>query len=118
MSVRMRTNCSLSIALRVGQLVVSERHIAHVLVLGAAIFALVLFSLSLYAWRRTRQAGLALVSAAFLLFFLERIFLFLSTIYEFRSSVELLLLLMHFIILALFFMAIVPRPRKQLDQNH
>ena len=118
MSVRMRINCFLLVALQAGQLRGSEEYIAHLLVLGSAIFALLLFALSLYAWRRSRQIALALVSLAFLLFFLERIFWFLSTIYGFRSSVELFLLLMHFIILALFFIAIVPRPRRNLGQNH
>ena len=115
MSVSMGVNCYLSVALLVSQLVPLERQITHFLLLAAAIFALILFFLSLSAWRKSRQGALVLVSVAFLLFFLERIFWMVSTIYGFRSSVELFIVLMHFVILALFFMAIVPRPRKQLE---
>ena len=38
------------------------------LMLAVGVFAVILFSLSLYAWSRRRHVGLLLVSSAFLLF--------------------------------------------------
>ena len=94
---------------------IAELEIAHVLV---AFFAFALFLLSLYAWSRRRQLGLVLVSSAFLLFCLKEVVWLLSEIYDFHSSVELITVLLDLIVLALFFVAIAHRPRKQLQPNH
>jgi hypothetical protein len=88
--------------------------------LGTGIFALVLFLLSIYAWSRRRQPALLLVSMAFLLFFFKIIVEFLPLAYDLGefASWDLLLVSIDFVILALFFAAIVIRPRrKRPEQN-
>jgi len=88
---------------------------AHVLV---AFFALILCLLSLYAWSKRRQVALALVSSAFLLFCLKEVVWLLAQIYNFQTSVvDLITVLIDLIVLALFFVAIAHRPRKQLQPN-
>jgi len=87
---------------------------AHALV---AFFAFVLFLLSLYAWSKRRQVALALVSSAFLLFCLKEIISVLSEIYNFQQSLDLISVLADFVVLALFFVAVAHRPRKQLQPN-
>lgn len=81
----------------------------EILELGRGIFALVLFSVSLYAWYRRRQPALVIVSLAFLLFFVKSALDLLPlplSVNEFtRVSID-------FVALALFFIAIVVRPRK------
>jgi len=83
-----------------------------------AFFAFALFLLSLYAWFRRRQVPLALVSSAFLLFSLKEVVSALSEIYNFQQSVDLITVVIDFVVLALFFVAISVRPRKQLQPNH
>ena len=108
----------LSLVIQVGQFEGAERETAEALGIGSGIFALFLFSLSMYAWSRRRQPALAIVSVAFLLFFFRHIVQVLAEIYEFDSVVALPLVFAEFIILALFFVAIVVRPRrKQLAQD-
>jgi hypothetical protein len=88
--------------------------------LGTGIFALLLFVLSIYAWSRRRQPALLLVSAAFLLFFFKIIVEYLPLAIDLGefASWDLLLVSIDFVILALFFAAIVIRPRrKRSEQN-
>jgi hypothetical protein len=94
--------------------------VADVFRLGTGIFALLLFFLSTYAWSRRRQPALLFVSAAFLLFFFKIIVEFLPLAYDLGefASWDLLLVSIDFVILALFFVAIVIRPRrKRPEQN-
>ena len=102
----------LSVVLQVGEFEAAQRDITDVLRIGTGIFALVLFLLSLYAWSRRRQPALVLVSTAFLLFFVKQAIQLLSEIYEF-GSIELVPVFFDFIILALFFVALVVRPRRK-----
>jgi hypothetical protein len=85
----------------------------ELLELGRGIFALILFSLSLYAWSRRRQPALVIVATAFLLFFLKTLldYVLPSTTEDFvRVGID-------FAALALFFVAIVVRPRKDLGKG-
>ena len=102
--------------LQVGQFEGTQRDIADVLRIGTGIFALTLFSLSVYAWSRRRQPALVIVSSAFLLFFLKQAIWLLSDAYDF-GPIELLLILFDFIILTLFFIAIVVRPRRKHEKS-
>ena len=81
----------------------------EILELGRGIFALILFSVSLYAWYRRRQPALVIVSLAFLLFFVKSALDLLPLSF---SVNELTRLSIDFIALALFFIATVLRPRK------
>jgi len=85
----------------------------ELLELGRGIFAFVLFTISLYAWSKRKQLGLIIVATAFLLFFAKTILDFLlpsSTFLDLiRESID-------FAALALFFVAIVVRPRKELGK--
>lgn len=103
-----------SAALQTDQMVGLGIFAAHALV---AFFAFTLFLLSLYAWSKRRQVALALVSSAFLLFCLKEIVSVLSEIYNFQQSLDLISVLIDFVVLALFFIAIAHRPRKQLQPN-
>jgi len=108
----------LSLATQVAQFEGAERETAEALGVASGTFALLLFSLSMYAWSRRRQPALAIVSIAFLLFFIRHIVQVLAETYEFDSAVALPLVFVDFIILALFFVAIVIRPkRKQPEGN-
>jgi len=111
----MAIECFSSVALQAVQLVGLEVFAAHTLV---AFFAFALFLLSLYAWSKLRQVALALVSSAFLMFCLKEVVWLLSEIYDFHSLVDLITVLIDLIVLALFFVAIGLRPRKQLQPNH
>jgi uncharacterized iron-regulated membrane protein len=101
-----------SIALQTGQPAGTEAYLAHAAV---GIFAVVLCSLSLYAWSRRRNVGLLLVSAAFLLFTLKEVIWVLSQMYNYNSSIDLIRALLDLVVLGLFFAAITLRPRKQLE---
>ena len=80
---------------------------AELLEIGRGIFALILFSLSLYAWSRRRQPAMIMVAAAFFLFFIKT---FLD--YVLPSPTENIVRVgIDFAALALFFVAIVVRPR-------
>jgi heme A synthase len=102
---------------QIGQLEGGQREAAEVLRAGAGIFALILFTLSLYAWSRRRQPALLIVSLAFLLFFITHVVQIAADVYEFNASMNLVLVLMDFIILALFFVAIVVRPRRKEQES-
>jgi hypothetical protein len=79
----------------------------EILEIGRGIFAFALFSLSVFAWSKRRQPALIMVATAFFLFFAKTFFDFFlpTTILDFaRVTID-------FAALALFFVAIVVRPR-------
>ena len=94
-----------------GRAKVQVEYLAHAAV---GLFAIVLFSLSLYAWSRRRHIGLLLVSSAFLLFALKEGLWFLLRV-DSDISVDLVRTLLDLVVLGLFFGAITIRPRKQLE---
>ncbi|MDG6908175.1 MAG: hypothetical protein JRN20_20595 [Nitrososphaerota archaeon] len=79
--------------------------------IGSGLFTLVLFFLTLYSWtRRGRQPTLLIVSFAFLAFFVKQI-LELAPLTP--GGVELISSILDFVTLALFFVALVLRPRRK-----
>ncbi|HZD12684.1 MAG TPA: hypothetical protein VE177_04105 [Candidatus Binatus sp.] len=79
----------------------------ELLEIGRGVFALVLSSLTLYAWSKRRQLALILVAAAFFLFFTKTLFDFLLP----AVILDIVRVTIDFAALALFFVAIVVRPR-------
>ena len=79
----------------------------ELLELGRGVFALVLFAVSVYAWWKRRQPALIIVAVAFFLFFAKTLFdFFLPT-----TVLDIVRVTIDFAALALFFVAIVVRPR-------
>ena len=87
---------------------------SEILELARGVFALVLFTISLYAWSKRKQPALLIVAAAFLPFFAKTI---LDVFYPKSALLDLARPLFDFIALALFFVAIVIRPRKDLGKG-
>jgi hypothetical protein len=87
---------------------------AEILELGRGVFALVLFAISVYAWSRRRQPALLIVAAAFLPFFAKTV---LDILYPTSALIDIIRPLFDFVALALFFVAIVFRPRKDLGKG-
>src|SRR6266849_10176951 len=83
----------------------------EILELGRGVFALVLFTISLYAWRKRKQPALLIVATAFLPFFAKTI---LDVLYPTSTIIDLIRPLFDFIALALFFVAFVIRPKNDL----
>jgi len=81
--------------------------------IGRGIFALILFSLSLYAWSKRRQPALIMVAAAFLLFFMKTLLDYVLP----STTEDIVRVGIDFVALALFFVAIVVRPRKDLGKG-
>lgn len=85
--------------------------IAELLKLGSGLFALILLFISLLAYYRSRQRRLLFVSGAFGLYFVkiitEHLDLFLPNLET--SFLDLLLAFINFIILLLFFLAIIKK---------
>lgn len=79
-----------------------------ILGVGAAIFALILLSLSIFAWSKRRQTSLILVSLVFVLFFFK---IFLEIFPSEGNNSQLFSVMLDFLILTLLFLAIVVRPR-------
>lgn len=96
--------------LQVSQLVQPQEEAGDVLSFADGVFALILFFLSIYAWKLRRQPRLIIVASAFLLYFLKEVIELFGEVYGFDPG-RLPLTLMNFAILALFFMAIVVHPR-------
>jgi hypothetical protein len=91
----------------------SPTDLTDLLEIGRGIFALILFSLSLYAWSRRRQPALIMVATAFLLFFMKTLL-----DYVLPSPTEGIVRVgIDFAALALFFVAIVVRPRRDLGKG-
>jgi hypothetical protein len=79
----------------------------ELLEIGRGIFAFALFAVSAFAWSRRRQPALIMVTTAFFLFFAKTLFdFFLPTVILDFTRVTI-----DFVALALFFVAIVVRPR-------
>ncbi len=74
--------------------------------IGRGIFSLVLFAVSLYAWSKRRQPSLAMVAAAFFLFFLKTLIDYVLP----SPTDDFVRVGLDFVALALFFVAIVVRP--------
>jgi hypothetical protein len=87
---------------------------AELLEIGRGIFGLALFTISLYAWSKRKQPALLIVATAFLLFFAKTI---LDVLYPTSTLIDLIRPLFDFVALALFFVAIVIRPRKNLGKE-
>ncbi|MGI0092451.1 MAG: hypothetical protein ACREBS_12160 [Nitrososphaerales archaeon] len=80
---------------------------------AAGIFSLILFVVSLYAWsRRGRQISLLIVAVAFLTFFSKQLIEILP-IDELHD--ELFSPIMDFVVLGLFFVALVVRPQRRIE---
>jgi hypothetical protein len=94
-----------------------ELDIAELLKLGSGLFALILLFISLLAYYRNRQRRLLFVSGAFGLYFVkvitEHIDLFLPNLET--SFMDLLLAFIDFLILLLFFLAIIKSDRKDVE---
>jgi len=92
---------------------VSPTDPTDLLEIGRGIFALILFSLSLYAWSRRRQPALIMVAAAFLLFFMKTLLDYVLP----STTEDIVRVGIDFVALALFFVAIVVRPRRDLGKG-
>jgi hypothetical protein len=91
-----------------------KQNIADIFIFGSGIFAAILFSLSLLAYRNLMTKRLLLVSAAFGIFAINAIVskLDLFTPLHIESSVlELVLAILNFVALGFFFLAIVTRTK-------
>jgi hypothetical protein len=93
-----------------------EGSIEYVLDIATAIFSLVLFAVTLFAWtRRSRQPTLLMVSLGFLVFFVKQVVEALPLI---ALHGELFGSVMDFLTLIIFFVALVVRPsRRVLSTN-
>jgi uncharacterized membrane protein YcfT len=87
---------------------------AELLEIGRGVFGLALFMISLYAWSKRKQPALLIVATAFLLFFAKTV---LDVLYPTSQLIDLIRPLFDFVALALFFVAIVIRPRKNLGKE-
>lgn len=87
-----------------------EQDFQDVLSIGAGVFALILFSLSLYSWLRRKRFSLLVVAIAFLLFFLKSVIQFIP---EQSSLSNLIYSLIDFVFLAMFFLALVLKSDKE-----
>jgi hypothetical protein len=98
----------------------SLAYLAAGLQIGTAIFAVLLLSLSLYAWGRRRQPALIVVSAAFLLFFIKIVIEIFPSLDQMTGQfpLDLLLVFIDFAILGLFFAALVLKPKRKLEARH
>src|SRR5439155_24457629 len=82
--------------------------------IAQAVFALVLIAVSLYAWYMRRQTSMVIVALAILMFFVK------TRIREFFPQLpgeDFLTDSLDFVALALFFFAIVVRPRKDISKG-
>jgi len=90
---------------------IEQLDIAELLKLGSGLFALILLAISLLAYYRNRQRRLLFVSGAFALYFIqiitEHLDIFLPNLEN--SFLDLLLAFIDFIILLLFFLAIIKK---------
>lgn len=85
----------------------------ELLEVGRGIFALALFVLSMYAWSIRRQPSLIMVALAFFLFFTKTLLDFVLP----PVTEDIVRVGIDFAALALFFIAIVVRPRHDLDKG-
>ena len=85
----------------------------ELLEIGRGIFALALFALSIYAWSKRRQPALIMVAVAFYLFFAKTLLDYVLP----PATEDIVRVGIDFAALALFFIAIVVRPRHDLDKG-
>ena len=90
---------------------IEEFDLNELLQIGSGLFALLLFALSLLAYHRSKQSRLLLVSASFFLYFfkliMDHIDFLLPNIEN--SFLDLILSGIDFVILLLFFLAVVKK---------
>ena len=82
--------------------------------IGQAVFSVILFAVSLYAWYLRKQISLVIVASAFLMFFVK------TVIREFFAQIpgeDFITDFLDFVALTLFFLAVVVRPRKDLGKG-
>jgi len=85
-----------------------------ILDIGQAVFALVLFAVSLYAWYVRKQTSLVIVALAFLMFFIKTV---IREFFRQLPGEDFITDSLDFVALALFFLAIVVRPRKDISKG-
>ena len=102
---------SRSFVLQTAQPMGTWAYLPHIAV---GIFAVVLSVIALYAWFMRRQFGLLLVTTAFLLFGLKEVIWIISQTYGLGFSADVIGTLLDLVVLGLFFVAIIIRPRPQL----
>lgn len=90
----------------------STLDLAGILEIASGIFALTLFSISIIAWYLRRQWRILIVATAFLLFSLKTLIDFFPPVFVDADFIKIFL---DFVVLALFFFAIVLRPRKDME---
>lgn len=86
----------------------------EILDIGGGVFALVLFAVSLYAWYLRRQTSLIIVALAFLMFFVKTV---IHEFFPLLQGADLINDMLDFVALALFFLAIVVRPRRDMSKG-
>src|SRR2546428_13048074 len=82
--------------------------------IGQAVFSVILFAVSLYAWYLRKQISLVIVALAFLMFFVR------TVIREFFAQIpgeDFITDFLDFVALTLFFLAVVVSPRKDLGKG-
>src|SRR5436309_10909571 len=84
------------------------------LYIGQAVFALVLFAVSLYAWYVRKQSWLFIVALAFLTFFFKTV---IREFFRQLPAEDFITNSLDFVALALFFLAVVVRPRKDISKG-
>ena len=79
--------------------------VENVLLAAVTVFAFALAAIAILAWRRTRDGHLALLGAAFAVFFAKGLFLTIALFVGWHDLVQLLVLSATFdlVILALFY---------------
>lgn len=94
-------------------LLLDKANMAELFDIGSGIFAVILCTLSLIAYRNLRSTRMLLVSAAFGMFaihaIVSRLDVFIPAIES--SVLELIVSIISFVSLAFFFLAIVRRPK-------
>jgi hypothetical protein len=83
----------------------------ELLEIGRGVFSLILFSVSMYAWSRRKQPALLVVAAAFFLFFTKTPLDYVLP----SQTLDIVRVGIDFGVLALFFVAIVVRPRRDIS---
>lgn len=90
---------------------IEEFGLEEILQIGSGLFALGLFIISLIAYHRSKQNRILIVSASFFLYFtkiaLQHIDIFLPNLET--SIIDLLIASSDFVILLLFFLAVVKK---------
>lgn len=84
----------------------------ELLEIGRGAFALILFSLSFYAWTKRRQPALVMVSTAFFLFFVKT---FIDYVLP-TPTEDFVRIGLDVVALGLIFAAVVVRPRREVSR--